>query len=44
MKITKKYELFILIKNVTRSKFELYVILLKSEKYDLKFVMSYDPP
>ena len=34
LKITTKYELFILIKNFTRERFELYVIHLESDKYD----------
>lgn len=44
MKITSKYELFILIQNFTRVKFELYVVFLEESNYKMNFVMDYDPP
>jgi len=44
LKITTKYELFILIKNYTRLRFELYVIHLESDNYEMKYVMHYAFP
>ena len=49
LKITKKYELFILIRNFTRDRMELYVIHLKNDvygidDYEMKYVMHYAFP